>query len=120
VPRKDVESRRAYHRDYMRDWYAKEENKKAHKARVAANNRKRTEEVKAKLALIKSGPCADCGRTYPVECMDFDHLRDKFMDIGRMRTHSWATVEKELAKCELVCSNCHRVRTAARRAGVVE
>ncbi len=45
--------------------------------------------------------------------MEFDHLGDKIMDIARM-TNSGCSVERllaEVAKCELVCANCHRVRT---------
>jgi hypothetical protein len=69
------------------------------------------------LAGLKSQPCPDCGRLYPPVCMDFDHVRGKkLFGIG----HGWHTralkaVEAEIAKCEVVCSNCHRIRTALRK-----
>jgi hypothetical protein len=44
--------------------------------------------------------------------MDFDHVgEDKLMNIAKMAGLSWARIEAEIAKCEVVCSNCHRIRT---------
>jgi len=65
----------------------------------------------------KKNPCTDCQQTFPVECMDFDHLPkfDKKFNLASMIGYSAEAIEQELAKCELVCSNCHRIRTAARR-----
>lgn len=63
---------------------------------------------------LKSGPCADCGHTFPPVCMDFDHLGDdKTQIVSRLvyGNASKARVLAEIAKCELVCSNCHRIRT---------
>jgi len=59
-------------------------------------------------------PCMDCGVQYPHYVMDFDHRPDeiKLFNIGITYRH--ATVEDikaEIAKCDLVCSNCHRERT---------
>lgn len=69
---------------------------------------------------IKSNPCTDCGQRFPVCCMDFDHVRDaKAYNIGSMFAHHYSKelIEEELAKCELVCANCHRIRTRNRRTG---
>lgn len=60
-------------------------------------------------------PCVDCGGIFPPECMDFDHLGGKKFQIGQ--SHSsfpWKVVLEEIAKCELVCANCHRIRTKRR------
>ena len=59
----------------------------------------------------KSG-CVDCGETNHV-VLDFDHLKDKKYNISRMihDGFSWAAIKKEMAKCEVVCANCHRIRT---------
>ena len=63
-------------------------------------------------------PCADCGESDPV-VLEFDHLRDKAFNIGRALAYrSWAAILEEIAKCDVVCANCHRRRTA-RRAGHV-
>lgn len=60
-------------------------------------------------------PCADCGQIYPACCMDFDHLPGH-QKVGGVAEMLWKRIsEKELreeiAKCELVCANCHRIRT---------
>lgn len=69
--------------------------------------------------LKESTPCADCKQKYPAVCMDFDHLPqfDKLYTISLMVGNGYneARIRKEIAKCELVCSNCHRVRTLERR-----
>ena len=70
---------------------------------------------------IKSKPCHDCGITYDVCCMDFDHIdgTEKTYNVGSMFAHHYSKelIEKELDKCELVCANCHRIRTKIRRTG---
>lgn len=63
---------------------------------------------------LKNRPCIDCGLKYPPECMDFDHVRGKkLFTIGERRRQSGLLAE--IAKCDLVCANCHRIRTRARR-----
>ncbi len=60
-------------------------------------------------------PCADCGETDPV-VLEFDRLRDKRFNIGtKLATHRWEDIVEEIAKCDVVCANCHRRRTARRR-----
>jgi hypothetical protein len=62
----------------------------------------------------------DCQQTFSSECMDFDHVpgrgekkfRITIAELGRREEE----VAAELAKCDLVCSNCHRTRTKKRRA----
>jgi hypothetical protein len=40
---------------------------------------------------------------------------DKEFDISRgLRDRAWPTVMREIAKCDVVCANCHRRRTARR------
>jgi hypothetical protein len=58
----------------------------------------------------------DCGHTFPPECMDWDHVRGKkrYM-VSSSPLPSRATYLSEIAKCDLVCSNCHRIRTQRRR-----
>lgn len=64
----------------------------------------------------KSVPCADCGVSYPPYVMDFDHRGDqpKVADISKMRVAATQKVLDEIAKCDVVCSNCHRIRTFKR------
>jgi uncharacterized OB-fold protein len=62
---------------------------------------------------LKSVPCMDCGRSFPPYVMDFDHVRGrKSYEISRVR--SMAKVLAEVGKCDVVCSNCHRIRTHSR------
>ena len=68
---------------------------------------------------LKQNPCTDCGIMYPYPAMDFDHCRGvKDMDISKMcrRPVTWERLLEELAKCDLVCANCHRIRTWQREA----
>lgn len=64
-----------------------------------------------------ANPCKDCGRNFPYYVMDFDHCKGKktnnINEITK-RNLSFAKLQNELKKCELVCSNCHRVRTHKR------
>lgn len=59
--------------------------------------------------------CADCGIDNPV-VLDFDHLRDKSFTISQAVRMGVGVkrLREEIAKCEVVCSNCHRIRTADR------
>jgi len=69
------------------------------------------------LEFVKTTPCADCGVAFPAVCMDFDHVRGtKAFNVSQMHSRSKRLVFDEMSKCEVVCSNCHRVRTATRRA----
>jgi hypothetical protein len=67
--------------------------------------------------LKQKTPCLDCGINYPYYVMDFDHVRGKkhanVMEL--ISTLSKKRVDQEIAKCELVCSNCHRYRTHSRK-----
>jgi hypothetical protein len=48
--------------------------------------------------------------------LEFDHLRDKRFPIGqKLAVRRWTSILVEIEKCEAVCANCHRRRTARRR-----
>jgi hypothetical protein len=51
--------------------------------------------------------------------MDFDHVRGRKQKnvMELINTLSKKKIDEEIAKCEIVCSNCHRIRTHKRRAG---
>jgi hypothetical protein len=70
------------------------------------------------MAGIKEGlSCADCGGLFPVYVMHWDHLPgfDKLDEISSMvASRTREAVLEELKKCELVCANCHVLRTVAR------
>jgi hypothetical protein len=60
----------------------------------------------------------DCGGTFPPECMDFDHRpgEKKLFGIGQGLRRKLEALLAEIAKCDLVCANCHRIRTHRLRA----
>ena len=65
---------------------------------------------------LKSVPCKDCGEVFPPVCMDFDHVRGaKKGNVSQMVMRKLSKLEAEIAKCDIVCANCHRIRTHERR-----
>ena len=105
-----VDCRAAYKREHYaanRDQYI-----------AAARARKRTIVAEPAAWLIRhfeENPCADCGEVDPL-VLEFDHGgADKLFNIAKgLRDRSWSSVLREIAKCDVVCANCHRRRTALR------
>lgn len=63
--------------------------------------------------------CSDCGWNSWARGMDWDHVAgDKVAAVSQLiaRNRPWSEVEMEIGRCEAVCVNCHRIRTAKRRA----
>ncbi len=68
----------------------------------------------------KDAPCTDCGGRFAPCVMDFDHVRgDKRFPLSKGAGKGLSTCRAEIAKCDLVCSNCHRIRTTIRRYGKI-
>lgn len=71
------------------------------------------------MGTFKEGPCTDCGGSFPPYVMDFDHLpgTKKTLAVSYLANHGSgkAKLLAEIAKCELVCANCHRIRTHTRK-----
>ncbi len=74
----------------------------------------RHERLRQFIIEAKQAPCADCGNDYPWYVMDFDHRHgEKEFNLSDA-THngrSLETIKEEIAKCDVVCANCHRIRT---------
>jgi hypothetical protein len=105
---------RACHCAYQRAYY------EAHKPYYSALQAQRVAKHRRLLREAKSVPCADCGRTYPPYVMDFDHRPGEkecfhISAIGSQGMRSWKSILAEIAKCDVVCANCHRERTYQRR-----
>jgi len=63
----------------------------------------------------KDVPCMDCGVRYPFWIMQFDHVRGKKeFNLSTVTCHAKQKVKDEIAKCDIVCSNCHDDRTYKR------
>ena len=90
-------------------------------SRRARSARNAAERAAANLAFLNElkleAGCADCGYRGHPAALDFDHLpgSSKIRGLARMLLVSRATLLAEIAKCEIVCANCHRIRTWNRR-----
>lgn len=92
------------------------ERERAQSRRASAKYRAR---IRAIIVEAKNRDCADCGGRFPSCVMDFDHVRGekKFKiseAVQRAYGLSFDRLRAEIAKCDLVCANCHRIRTASR------
>jgi len=97
--------------------YASEHYRK-NKSKYKENLRRRQKIAHDFINDIKSkNPCKDCGKKYPFYIMEFDHRNPntKRDAVSKLRRHcSHKTISKEIAKCDLLCSNCHQARTYLR------
>jgi len=91
---------------------------KASKDKNRTRERKRTLEhdtsIRSWLATVKlTAGCADCGYKDHAVALDFDHLPgfEKSFNIARSTWRARHLIEAEVAKCEVVCANCHRIRS---------
>jgi len=95
--------------------YCTNEISRAHYRRNKADYLKRSVEqrknFRKQLNELKNVPCTDCGNRYPAYVMQFDHLSDKEFNVSQGHAKSFASVLKEIEKCEIVCANCHAIRT---------
>lgn len=99
---KDTDQYREHHRKYMAVWYQK--NKKRHMSYTIRNARARRDFLKS----LKAGKACSCGESHPA-CLDWHH-RDKgtkLFNIGASNSGLETTLA-EIAKCDLICANCHR------------
>lgn len=93
-------------------WY--KNNAEKHKKRIRKTDALRRNIIDDFLDEAKNNPCTDCGIKYHPWVMEFDHIKyDKISSIASMKTRkiSIKKIKEEMDKCELVCANCHRMRT---------
>jgi len=99
--------------EYFQGWY--DTNREKHMERTKA----RRQAIRAHVDAIKvAAGCADCGYKDHAVALDFDHVSGvKLGNVGTLvnRGAAMETILAEIAKCEVVCANCHRVRTERRR-----
>ncbi len=105
---------RACHCAYQRDYY------KRHKEYYFALEQDRLKRIRQLIRQAKDRPCTDCGQRYPHYVMDFDHREGEKKKFNLANTagqgwRSFTNVKAEIAKCDVVCANCHRERTYQRR-----
>lgn len=102
-------------RAYGKAWY--QANKARRSKQIRAKNREANQRNRRLLAeYLTEHPCVDCGEPELV-VLEFDHVRGtKKRNISRMLecAMSWGAIMEEVEKCDVVCANCHRRRTARR------
>lgn len=56
--------------------------------------------------------CTDCGYNFHHAALEFDHLEDRVLGtVSSLAGGSLTRVKKEIELCEVVCRNCHGIRT---------
>jgi len=69
------------------------------------------------LGYLGDRACVDCGNV-DIRVLEFDHLRDKLATISSLiGSYTLKRIRAEVAKCDVVCANCHRIRTYTRAGG---
>ncbi len=110
---KGVRKYRELHPDRVvksrKDCYAR--NKPKVLAKMAQWGLKRYEEKKRYWVEVKGGKCSACNGVFETPCYDFHHIdpNTKTSPYIPFRTASNEKLGLELAKCILICSNCHRL-----------
>lgn len=102
-------------RSVNKKWY--KQNKSKHLLTVKANRERYRNEVDDYLDSVKTKPCADCNKVFHPWIMEFDHVDDnKVTGVAQLRRlkATLESIKREVAKCQLVCANCHRARTFGR------
>jgi hypothetical protein len=84
--------------------------------KLAIDRTQKARRIKKKFLIqAKDRPCEDCGNKYPHYAMDFDHRKnsDKVVEVANLVSKNWSLnkIKNEVEKCDVVCSNCHRIRT---------
>lgn len=103
---------REQRRAYDRVWYAAQSESWKVRKRKLQNERRDT--LRQVLADFKNGKVCPCGEGDPV-CLDFHHLSDdKEISLADVVRNGWSIprIMREIAKCELICANCHRKKHA--------
>lgn len=99
------------------DWYAR--HGVEHRRRVRQNTAAARERSRAFVwQYLAAHPCVECGERDPA-VLEFDHVRGhKVKDVSKLVAEGYGleTIALEIAKCEVRCANCHRRKTARRRA----
>ena len=94
------------HKEYRETHYQKNRQKYIEKSK-----RKRKEYRQEFLEFIKTKSCIDCGNS-DWRVLEFDHIHNKEYNISAKKSQiTLKSLMKEIDKCDIVCANCHRIRS---------
>ncbi|HEV2859937.1 MAG TPA: hypothetical protein VGX48_02920 [Pyrinomonadaceae bacterium] len=107
MPRDPEKQREAKRRYYARN-----------KVLYFERNKRKRDELRRIIREAKQEPCADCGGNFPYFVMDLDHREEcnKVIEVAQFVALNLSKEKliEEIGKCDVVCANCHRVRTYER------
>lgn len=109
MPFKDPIKQKEYQKEYSKIHYLKNKNK--YKARAKVSNKKARKKNKHLVNTYKLNKgCSVCGYNKCYAALDFHHVDEKKENISIMarQSYSWNNIQKEIDKCIVICSNCHR------------
>jgi hypothetical protein len=96
---------------YQKEWY--EKRKEIVKAKsIISNKKSRDRNQKFIIDYLNSNPCIICGES-DIVVLEFDHLFNKTIEVSRLvATSSLEKIKEEVTKCQVLCANCHKRKTA--------
>lgn len=112
-----VESIRECKRLYQRRWA------RTHPREMAERRERTALPRRTLLSALRQRPCLDCGQNFAECVMEFDHARgtprkrqfeNRSLGFGQLCI-KWRLLLPEIAKIDVVCANCHAIRTYTRR-----
>lgn len=104
-------------KEYQSKWFKENKHKHTKESREWKQERRRFNNSILSELKIALG-CKDCGYNANPIALDFDHLPCFKKEFGISRVvdnYSISRILDEVDKCEVVCANCHRIRTKNRR-----
>jgi len=67
---------------------------------------------KINLIELKGGGCEECGYNKNITALEFHHkdsnMKEFSLNTRILSNSKWSNILKEVDKCDLLCSNCHR------------
>jgi hypothetical protein len=104
-----------YNPEVRSRWYFNKKKDKKWYIKIKKQQNERSKKIKVFLAEYKiQKGCQDCGYKKHHSALDFDHIKGK-KELNVCFAKSIGQAKKEIEKCEIVCSNCHRIRTYNRQ-----
>jgi hypothetical protein len=103
---------RTCQRAYTRDHYKANRSRYIQKAKLR-NIEQSKVNAQFLIDYLKEHPCVDCGED-DIVVLEFDHQQDKLATVSEISREGYSLkkLRAEISKCEVVCANCHRRRTA--------
>jgi hypothetical protein len=99
-----------YNSEKRKEWYQKKKVDPEWRSKINLQDRIRHKKVQDFIREYKvSLGCKDCGYKQHHVALEFDHIGKKEINVCLAKSIKQA--KKEIEKCEVVCSNCHSIRT---------